>query len=184
MATKIEKIFIVNLTVCSNCQINGEDWVSVVRAFTYYLDAIKSSQKSYFKTQNDLLILMDKDISKEMTNNILTLSCLGGRFTSAAILCHSVHFWVFLSKIVKYILWFFQLFFSFFNSLYQELSGCVSQISLVIHTFPPEVQEHSPFCSFVPFYLLNQISIIGPSWKTGQKFHWGTYGHPNSTDYE
>ena len=39
---------------------------------------------------------------------------------------NSVHFWVFLSKIVKYILWLFQLFFSFFNSLYQELSGCVS----------------------------------------------------------
>ena len=24
------------------------------------------------------------------------------------------------------------------------------------------MQKHSPFCSFVPFYLLNQISIIGP----------------------
>ena len=26
-ATKIDKIFAVNLTVCSNCQIDGEDFV-------------------------------------------------------------------------------------------------------------------------------------------------------------
>ena len=27
-ATKIDKIFTVNLTVCSNCQIDGEDFVN------------------------------------------------------------------------------------------------------------------------------------------------------------
>ena len=31
------------------------------------------------------------------------------------------------------------------------------------------------------FFLKIQISIIGPSWKTGPNFHWGTYGDPNST---
>ena len=64
--------------------------ISILHIFTFYLDAIKSSKKSYFKTENDLLILMDKDISKEMTNNILTLSCIGGRFTSAAIMFECV----------------------------------------------------------------------------------------------
>ena len=53
-----------------------------------------------------------------------------------------------LSKSVQYDLWLFQLFLAFFNSLYQELSGYVSQISLVLHIYPQEVQEHRLFCSF------------------------------------
>ena len=61
---------------------------------------------------------------------------------------HSIRFWVFLSKIVIYDLWLFQCFLVFFNSLYQELLGYVSYISLVFHIFSQEVLEHRPFCSF------------------------------------
>ena len=32
--------------------------------------------------------------------------------------------------------------------MYQELSGYVSHISLVLHIYPQEVQEHRLFCSF------------------------------------
>ena len=42
-------------------------------------------------------------------------------------------------------------------------------ISLVFHIYPHEKQEHRPV---LQFWLLDQISIIGPSWKTGQKLHW------------
>ena len=49
---------------------------------------------------------------------------------------HSIHFWVFLSKIVINDLWLFQFFLAFLYSLYQELSGYVSQISLVFHIYP------------------------------------------------
>ena len=65
-----------------------------------------------------------------------------------------------LSKSVKYDLWLFQVFLAFFNSLYQELSGYVSHISLVLHIYPQEVQEHRPFCSFackIKFLLLAQV---------------------------
>ena len=65
-----------------------------------------------------------------------------------------------LSKSVQYDLWLFQLFLAFFNSLYQELSGYVSQISLVLHIYPQEVQEHRLFCSFawkIRFLLLAQV---------------------------
>ena len=65
-----------------------------------------------------------------------------------------------LSKSVQYDLWLFQLFLAFFNSLYQELSGYVSHISLVLHIYPQEVQEHRPFCSFackIKFLLLAQV---------------------------
>ena len=73
---------------------------------------------------------------------------------------HSIRFWVFLSKIVKYDLWLFQLFLVFSKSLYHELSGYVSNISIVCHTLLQEVQEHSPFCSFswkFRFLLLAQV---------------------------
>ena len=50
------------------------------------------------------------------------------------------------------------------NITNQELSGYVSQILLAVHLYPQEVQEH-----------------VG---KKGQKFHWCTYVHPNSTCYE
>ena len=101
---------------------------------------------------------------------------------------HCIRFWVFLSKIVqKCAIWcdyfnFFlhfsivlleksdfyycpcwkkcQKFLAFFNSLYQELSGYVSQISLVFLIYPWEVQEHRPFCSFackIKFLLLAQV---------------------------
>ena len=59
-----------------------------------------------------------------------------------------------------YDLWLFQLFLAFFNSLYQELSGYVSQISLVLHIYPQEVQEHRLFCSFawkIRFLLLAHV---------------------------
>ena len=65
-----------------------------------------------------------------------------------------------LSKKVIYDLWLFQLFLAFFNSLYQELSGYVSQISLVLHIYPQEVQEHRLFCSFswkIRFLLLAHV---------------------------
>ena len=52
---------------------------------------------------------------------------------------HSIRFWVFLSNNVQNDLWLFQLFLAFFNSLYQELSGYVSHISLVLHIYPQEV---------------------------------------------
>ena len=83
---------------------------------------------------------------------------------------HSVRFGEFLSKIVTYDLWLLQLFLAFFNRLYQELSGYVSHISLVLHTYPPEVQEHRPFCIF--------------AWKIifGQKFSkTDTVHHVNSS---
>ena len=73
---------------------------------------------------------------------------------------HSIRFWVFLSKIVKYDLWLFQLFLVFSKSLYHELSGYVSNISIVCHTLLQEVQEHSLFCSFswkFRFLLLAQV---------------------------
>ena len=66
---------------------------------------------------------------------------------------HSIRFRIFLSKIVIYDLWLFQCFLVFFNSLYQVLLGYVSYIS-------QEVQERRPF---LQFFLINQISIIGPS---------------------
>ena len=62
---------------------------------------------------------------------------------------HIVHFWVILSKIVIYDLWLFQIFLAFFNSLYQELSGYVSHISLVLHMYPQEVQEQGYFAVFL-----------------------------------
>ena len=76
------------------------------------------------------------------------------------LLRHSIRFWVFLSKIVKYDFWLFQLFLVFSKSLYHELSGYVSNISIVCHTLLQEVQEHSPFCSFswkFRFLLLAQV---------------------------
>ena len=76
------------------------------------------------------------------------------------LLPHSIRFGVFLSKIVQYDLWLFQLFLAFFNSLYQELSGYVSHISLVLHIYPQEVQEHRLFCSFswkIRFLLLAHV---------------------------
>ena len=60
------------------------------------------------------------------------------RFLNGATV-HSIRFWVFLSnnsKSVQNDLWLFQLFLVFFNSLYQELSGYVSQMSLVLHIYP------------------------------------------------
>ena len=53
-----------------------------------------------------------------------------------------------LFKSVQYDLWLLQLFLAFFNSLYQELSGYVSQISFVLYIYPQEVQELRLFCSF------------------------------------
>ena len=76
---------------------------------------------------------------------------------------HSIRFWVFLSKIVIYYFWLFQLFLVFSKSLYYELSGYVSNISIVCHTLLQEVQEHSLFCSFswkFRFLLLAQVEII------------------------
>ena len=73
---------------------------------------------------------------------------------------HSIRFWVFLSNNVQNDLWLFQLFLAFFNSLYQELSGYVSQMSLVLHIYPQEVQEHRLFCSFswkIRFLLLDHV---------------------------
>ena len=73
---------------------------------------------------------------------------------------HSIRFWVFLSNNVQNDLWLFQLFLAFFNSLYQELSGYVSHISLVLHIYPQEVQEHRLFCSFawkIRFLLLAHV---------------------------
>ena len=64
------------------------------------------------------------------------------------------------SKSVQNDLWLFQLFLAFFNSLYQELSGYVSQMSLVLHIYPQEVQEHRLFCSFawkIRFLLLAHV---------------------------
>ena len=49
-------------------------------------------------------------------------------------------FWVFLSKIVIYGLRLFQ-----FCLAYQELSGYVSHISLVLHTYTQKVQENRHF---------------------------------------
>ena len=73
---------------------------------------------------------------------------------------HSVRFGVYLSKIVIYDLCIFQIFLTFFNSLYQELSGYVSHVSLVLHIYPQEVQEHRLFCSFswkIRFLLLAHV---------------------------
>ena len=65
-----------------------------------------------------------------------------------------------LSKSVQYDLWLFQFFLAFFNSLYQDLSGFVSHISLELHIYPQEVQEHRLFCSFswkIRFLLLAHV---------------------------
>ena len=45
-ATKIDKIFTDNLTVCSNCRINGEDFVNFV-AFLENMNFFKSWFKSW-----------------------------------------------------------------------------------------------------------------------------------------
>ena len=87
---------------------------------------------------------------------------------------HSVHFGVFLSKIVIHYLWLFQIFLAFFNSLYQELSEYVSHISLVLHIYPLEVQEHRLFSSFawkIRFVLLAQV---GKQVKNFTGAHMGT----------
>ena len=65
-----------------------------------------------------------------------------------------------LFKSARYDFWLFQLFLAFFNSLYQELSGYVSQISFVLYIYPQEVQEHRLFCSFawkIRFLLLAHV---------------------------
>ena len=87
---------------------------------------------------------------------------LKGKHCPIAVITVSVfeYFWPKLSKSVQYDLWLFQLFLAFFNSLYQELSGYVSQISLVLHIYPQEVQEHRLFCSFawkIRFLLLAHV---------------------------
>ena len=61
---------------------------------------------------------------------------------------------------IYYSFWLFQLFLIFSKSFYHELSGYVSNISIVCHTLLQEVQEHSPFCSFswkFRFLLLAQV---------------------------
>ena len=73
---------------------------------------------------------------------------------------HCIRFWVFLSKIVINNLWLFQFFLVFSKSLYHELSGYVSQMSLVLHIYLQEVQEHRLFCSFswkIRFLLLAHV---------------------------
>ena len=89
------------------------------------------------------------------------------------LISHSIRFWVFLSKIVIFDFWLFQLFLVFSKSLYHELSGYVSNISIVCHTLLQEVQEHSPFCSFswkFRFLLLAQVG------KQVQNFTGGPMG--------
>ena len=54
---------------------------------------------------------------------------------------------------------------AFFSSIYHELSGYVSYISLVFYTLLQEVQ-----CTMAIFCLVNQISFIVPSWKTVQEY--------------
>ena len=79
-----------------------------------------------------------------------------------------------LSKSVQYDLWLFQLFLAFFNSLYQELSWYVSHISIVLHIYPQELQEHGLFCSFsgkIRFLLLAQV---GKQVKNFTGAHMGT----------
>ena len=57
------------------------------------------------------------------------------------------------------------IFSAFFSSIYHELSGYVSYISLVFYTLLQEVQ-----CTMAIFCLVNQISFIVPSWKTVQEY--------------
>ena len=87
---------------------------------------------------------------------------------------HSIRFWVFLSKIVQYDLWLFQLFLAFFNSLYQELSGYVSHISLVLQIYPQEVQEHRLFCSFAWKFRFLLLVQVGKQVKNFTGAHMGT----------
>ena len=69
-------------------------------------------------------------------------------------------------------------FFALFNN-FQDMSHKFH--CMVFYTF---TQSRSPrIQAILQFCLLNQISFIGQCWKTGQKFHWGTYGHPNSTNH-
>ena len=86
---------------------------------------------------------------------------------------HSIRFWVFLSKIVIYDLWLFQLFLVFSKSLYHELSGYVSNISIVCHTLLQEVQEHSLFCSFSWKFRFLLLAKVG---KQVQNFAGGPRG--------
>ena len=86
---------------------------------------------------------------------------------------HSIRFWVFLSKIVKYDLWLFQLFLVFSKSLYHELLGYVSKISIVSHTLLQEVQEHSLFCSFSWKFKCLLLAQVG---KQVQNFTGGPMG--------
>ena len=87
---------------------------------------------------------------------------------------HSIRFWVFLSNNVQNDLWLFQLFLAFFNSLYQELSGYVSHISLVLHIYPQEVQEHSLFCHFAWKFRFLLLAQVGKQVKNFTGAHMGT----------
>ena len=79
-----------------------------------------------------------------------------------------------LSKSVQYDLWLFQLFLAFFNSLYQELSGYVSHISLVSQIYPQEVQEHRLFCSFAWKFRFLLLVQVGKQVKNFTGAHMGT----------
>ena len=51
-AKKIDEIFTVNLTVCSNCQIDGEDFVNfcgLLRKRELYLKTVPFNFKQYIK---------------------------------------------------------------------------------------------------------------------------------------
>ena len=53
-ATKMNKIFTVNLTVSSNCQINGEDFV----IFVAFLENMNLKKKRFLKNPSIFLYVM------------------------------------------------------------------------------------------------------------------------------
>ena len=61
MGTKIDKIFTVDLTLCSNCQIYGEDFVNfcgLLKKYELYTE-LRTQRKRYLlelKVQEDLLL--------------------------------------------------------------------------------------------------------------------------------
>ena len=118
---------------------------------------VRSPWQVYCLFAQKLFIKQRSEINKYVQFELVCLYCLW--FDRI----HSIRFWVFLSnnsKNVQNDLWLFQLFLAFFNSLYQELSGYVSQMSLVLHIYPQEVQEHRLFCSFswkIRFLLLVHV---------------------------